>query len=136
MNNEKENQEWEYSTGQSPNLIDRYGMPFLIGFVLGGVISFFAVVTLNGMSGKSELVSAWRKIHPTMTVDEVVQLMGRPNDQIQVGEEWPAFLGSRSEPKSYQGKHGVMVYVMGLSNVLLVVYDDEGRVAFVSAATT
>jgi hypothetical protein len=83
------------------------------------------------------LIEDWRKIQPGMTVEKVESLLGKPNSQFSPGDGYPEF-GQRSVPDDYFKNHGLLAYVIPTiePQVLLIYYDDDDRVVFVSSAPT
>lgn len=72
-----------------------------------------------------------------MTLDEVTAVLGKPNAKIPVGQGFPEW-AERSVPSDYFKQHGLLTYVVPMiaPQVLLIYYDSEDRVVFVSSVPT
>ncbi len=105
------------------------------GVVLGGI--FTAVFVFPDIRTERKLIEQWRRIAPGMNSAEVETLLGEPKYRFETGKTWPHYGGPRF-PEEFQSNHGLSVYYVGGvgPQLLLVIDDAEGRVAFVTSAST
>ncbi len=101
-----------------------------------GTTSFHSATAILGRSSQ-KLIADWRSIQPGMTVAEVTARLGVPNGTSQQGNR---FLNSRHSLSltSTNENHSVSTYVIPLlkPQVLLIYFDADGAVSFVSSSST
>lgn len=98
---------------------------------------FLLGLTWAGTASKEKLIDSWRVVHPGMSVVEVTSSLGTPDLEIQVGNPFPNW-AAKSVPENYFETHGLMTFVTQtpLPEVLLVYFDEDGHVTFVSSCNT
>lgn len=112
----------------------------IVGFVAGVVAATLVLVSFSSafrQSSEHRLIEDWRKIRPGMRIAEVQQVLGEPSGQFPLGQPYPEW-GGCSVPKDFYLKRGLMTYVVPLlaPQVLLIYYDEDDRVVFVSSVPT
>tara|TARA_B110000495_G_scaffold182009_1_gene177198 strand:- start:1604 stop:1954 length:351 start_codon:yes stop_codon:yes gene_type:complete len=113
---------------------------FIIGCVIGALVVAVFAVLIGGVLGagtERRLIDDWRKIQPGMTLDDVKSELGEPSGHFPIGQGFPEW-AERSVPNDYFENHGLLTYVIPLigPQVLLIYYDSDDRVVFVSSVPT
>jgi hypothetical protein len=112
---------------------------FVVGFVIGTVVASFMIMSgdLLRRPAERQLIDDWRKIQPGMLVTEVQSLLGESSGRFPRGDSLPLW-AEQSVPKDFSQSHGLVTYVIGGigPQVLLIYFDEQNRVVFVSSTTT
>ena len=113
---------------------------FVTGIVAGSFITLAAltiVFRLPYAAAERELIDKWRQVHPGMPCAEVVRILGTPSEEWKPGTGFPDW-AQKSVPEDYYLNHGLLLFtIMRMGPQLLLVYFDENnRVAFVSSTWT
>ena len=112
----------------------------IIGCVIGALVVAVLAVLFSGVLGvhtERRLIEDWRKIQAGMTLDDVKSELGEPSGQFPIGQGFPEW-AERSVPNDFFEKHGLVTYVIPVigPQVLLIYYDSDDRVVFVSSVPT
>jgi|GEM_PF-3319980 hypothetical protein len=111
----------------------------VVGFVIGIFVASFMIISgdLLRKPVERQLIDDWRKIRPGNLVTEVQTILGEPNGRFPLGDSFPKW-AEQSVPKDFYKSHGLVTYViMGIGpQVLLIYFDEQNRVVFVSSTST
>ncbi|MCA9187480.1 MAG: hypothetical protein R3E01_22525 [Pirellulaceae bacterium] len=113
---------------------------FISGFFVGSVAALVALSLFAGLlcfQSERQLIDQWRKIEPGMERHAVIELLGEPSYDIKLGEDFPGW-AEMSIPDDYYQTHGLLVFAVPVPGpqLLLVYFDEDGRVSFVSSTYT
>jgi len=112
----------------------------IVDFVMGIVVAALFVLVYSGLlrqPAERRLIDDWRKIQPGMLVTEVQTILGEPNGRFPLGDSFPNW-AEQSVPNDFYQSHGLVTYVIGGigPQVLLIYFDEQNRVVFVSSTST
>lgn len=111
---------------------------FTLGVLAGFVLSFLVGSSLLSLdSGDSVVVEKLRLLEPNMSIQDVEDRLGKPNNRFEIGEgtgQWK----SLPIPSDYCNNHGALLYVLGdfAPQVLFIFFDENGRVTFLTCERT
>jgi hypothetical protein len=109
----------------------------IIGCTIGALVATLLVVLYGGLlnaAADRQLIEAWRKIQPGMPLADAKSELGEPSGQYPLGQGFPEW-AQRSVPDDFSKSHGLLTYVIPVltPQVLLIYYDSDERVVFVSS---